>query len=155
VPDPVISSHAAGILQVDALDSGERVRGLVEGMRGHADIVEIAPRRWWLISGDGQRVGKPDGLAPGAAAIVDLSSSRIVLKLRHPRWRDVVAKGCGIDLAGADFARRGYAATLFARFNVLLRLAEGADGCDLYVARSCEGSLRRWLEDALVEFETA
>ncbi len=154
MPDPVISSHAAGILQVDALVYGEGVRERVEAVRG-ADILEIAPRRWWLLSRDGARLAAPDGLAPGAAAIVDLSSSRIVLRLRHPRWRDVVAKGCGIDVFGADFVRRRYAATLFARFNVLLRMPDGADGCDLYVARSGAESLRRWLEDALVEFETA
>jgi heterotetrameric sarcosine oxidase gamma subunit len=155
VPDAAISSHNAGIVQIAAFNgSGEAVSAIVGRMHDRADVVEIGPGRWWLISAD-DRAGALDGLDAGAAAVVDLSSSRIVVRLRHPRWRDVVAKGCGIDLSSARFVRQSYAATSFARFNVLLRVPDGKEGCDLYVARSCADSLRRWLEDALVEFGDA
>lgn len=155
VPDDVISRHPAHIVELTAFtDSDGPVPRWIDAVATGRDVAHVAPRRWWILS-ERPLDAVTSGLDPEAVAAVDLSSSRVVLRLRHPRWRDVIAKGCGIDLAGEAFVERLYAVTKLAHFDVLLRAPQAAGGCDLYVSRSYADSLGGWLKDALAEFETA
>ncbi len=161
--EAIVSRHEAGILQVAAFfGHGEAVAQFVSTIAGARklrvvpsertiDVIEVAPSRWWvLFNGD-----RPccDGLEPVEGCAVDLSSSRLRLALRHPRWREVLAKGCGIDLTGRHFTMAGHAMTAIGHYNVLLRVPEGIEGCDIYVGRSLALDLASWLADAVLEFE--
>lgn len=155
VPDEVISCHAAHIVELTAFtESDGPVRRWIDAIATRHDVAHVAPGRWWILS-EARLGAVTDGLDPKAVATVDLSSSRVAFRLRHPRWCDVIAKGCGIDLAGAAFVERSYAFTKLAHFDVLLRARQAAGGCDLYVSRSYADSLGGWLKDALAEFEKA
>lgn len=88
------------------------------------------------------------------AAIVDQSDATIVLRVRGPRVRDVLATGLPVDLHPRAFAVGDAAQTLCAHIGVLVwRLADGdGDGADggavfeLATPRSTIGSFRHWFE---------
>jgi heterotetrameric sarcosine oxidase gamma subunit len=159
VADPFVSRHEAGILQFSAFaGQGEAATKFIASIDGEAlgvssavDVIEIAPFRWWMLF-EAERPGL-ESLPASTGAIVDLSSSRVRVALRHPRWRAVLAKGCGVDLTGRHFTARRYAMTALGHYNVLLRALGDAEGCDVYVGRSLVQSLENWLSDSMLEFE--
>ena len=111
----------------------------------------------WLITAPG---GKDDGLAGRLngvlaghhASAVDVSDARTVIVLRGARARDVLAKGCGLDLHPRQFRPGRCAQTGLARAFVLIHQTSGAPAYDIYVDRSFAEYLWTWLEDAATEF---
>jgi sarcosine oxidase subunit gamma len=95
-------------------------------------------------------------LADVHAAIVDVSDGRVGLRLAGPNARDVLAKGCPLDLHPRAFAVGRCAQSLLAKASVLLHLLDDDAGrgptFDLYVARSFAPYLWAWLEDAGREY---
>lgn len=96
--------------------------------------------------------GALDGLHAGATVLTD---SRTVIGLRGPAARDVLAKGCPLDLHPAAFPAGTCAQSLVGQVDVLLHLHRDGARFDLYVLRSYADHLWRWLEDAGAEFGTA
>ena len=96
----------------------------------------------WLVVGD-----EPFELPAGAGSVVDLSANRVVLELRGPDARDVLAAGCALDLHPRAFGPGRCAQTLLARANVILEQT-AADAFRVYVRPSFAGYLRDWLNDA-------
>ncbi len=110
----------------------------------------------WLLIGD-RRAGFSDALAGLAnlAAVSDQSDSRAVLSLSGPRVRDLLAKGCMIDLHPAAFPAGAAALTSIAHMPVALwRSADGADGpvFEIMAPRSMAGSFWSWLSASAAEF---
>ena len=95
-------------------------------------------------------------LADSHTALTEVTDGRIALALAGPSARDLLAKGCPLDLHPRSFKPGHCAQTLLAKANILLHLREGdppADPTfDLYVARSFAPYLWTWLEDAGLEY---
>ncbi len=95
-------------------------------------------------------------LAGSHFALTEVTDGRIALALAGPSARDVLAKGCPLDLHPRTFKPGDCAQTLLAKANVLLHLRAAdppADPTfDLYVARSFAPYLWSWLEDAGLEY---
>ncbi|MFO1350934.1 MAG: sarcosine oxidase subunit gamma family protein [Gammaproteobacteria bacterium] len=88
------------------------------------------------------------------AAVVDVSSGFVVITLGGRRARDVLAKGCSLDLHLKAFRHGQCAQTLLAKAGVLLRPC--ADGTmEITVRRSFAEYLWMWLEDAAWEYGLA
>jgi len=88
-------------------------------------------------------------LADTGAVAVDVSHARTVLRVRGPACRDVLAKGCPLDVDGL---RAGdCAATVVSHFNVLVH-CDGPDSFDLYVTRSLALAFFEWLLHAGMEY---
>jgi sarcosine oxidase subunit gamma len=106
----------------------------------------------WLVAGDG-----PLGLdlPPGAGSVVDLSANRVVLELRGPAARDVLAAGCALDLHPRAFGPGRCAQTLLARAAVILEQTSDEPAYRIYVRPSFAGYLRDWLDDASDAARTA
>lgn len=86
------------------------------------------------------------------AAITDVSDARVVFRVGGAAARELLAKGCSLDLHPRAFGPGACAQTLLARVPVLLhRPGETAD-IDVYVGRSFAGHLRTWMTDACLEF---
>ncbi|HEX9584259.1 MAG TPA: sarcosine oxidase subunit gamma family protein [Gammaproteobacteria bacterium] len=85
-------------------------------------------------------------------AAVDASSSRTVIRLSGDRARDVLMKGCSLDLHPAVFAAGQCAQSSLARCHVLLHQTGDTPDYDVYVHRSFADYLWRWLEDAAAEY---
>ena len=90
------------------------------------------------------------------AAIVDVSDGRVALRLAGPNARDVLAKGCPLDLHPRAFPSGSCAQSLLAKAAVLIHLLDDdphrGPTFDLYVARSSAHYLFAWLEDAGCEY---
>ena len=97
-----------------------------------------------------------EALADSHCAITDVSDGRAALCLEGPSAREVLAKGCPLDLHPKAFPPGSCAQTLLGKADVLLHLradepAEGAS-FDLYVGRSFAQYLWAWVEDAGREY---
>ena len=88
-------------------------------------------------------------LSPAGAATVDLSHARTVLRLEGAMCRDVLAKGCPLDL---DTMTPGDCApSVVSHFSVLLH-CDGDDAFELYVTRSFAVAFLDWVLRAGAEF---
>ena len=82
-------------------------------------------------------------------------AQRIGLRLTGLRVRDVLAKGCSIDLHPRVFGRGRSAQTALGQAGVvLLALSDAADDVVVLVRSSFAGYLADWLLDAALEFTT-
>lgn len=85
-------------------------------------------------------------------AVVDLSSGLSVIEIEGDRARDLLSKGCGLDLDRSAFVYPRCARTRFAQVAVLIDALEDPDSFDLYVAASHTHHLNDWLYHAALEF---
>jgi sarcosine oxidase, subunit gamma len=97
-----------------------------------------------------------EALAGSPTALTEVSDGRIALTLAGPSARDLLAKGCPLDLHPGTFEPGQCAQSLLAKADVLLHLRaddhEAGPTFDLYVARSFAHYLWSWLEDAGREY---
>lgn len=90
---------------------------------------------------------------PLGGSATDVSAQRIGLRLTGARVRDVLAKGCSIDLHPRVFARGSSAQTLLGQAGVvLMALSDAGDDYVVLVRSSFAGYLADWLLDAALEF---
>ncbi len=124
-------------------------------------LLWLGPDEWLLAVPERAAAGVGEALRTAQAgvhmAVVDTTDARTVLLLAGPRARDVLAKGCPLDVHPRAFAVDHCAQTLLARAHVLLHrihdLPEDAGPAfELYVHRSFADYLWHWLEDAAGEY---
>jgi len=84
---------------------------------------------------------------------VDVSAQRTTVRLRGARARDVIAKGCSLDLHPSVFGQGGAAQTTLGRAGVvLIPLSDNGTDYRLIVRSSFARYLADWLIDAAEEF---
>ena len=114
----------------------------------------------WLLSSTTETPGELEAriraaVLPLGGAVVDVSAQRIGLRLTGARVRDVLAKGCSIDLHPRAFGRGSSAQTTLGQAGVvLLALSDAGDDVVVLVRSSFAGYLADWLLDAALEFTT-
>jgi len=108
-------------------------------------VFALSPSEWWLVSS-----GAPVAELP-ALRTIDLSEGRTVMRLAGPRARDVLAKGCGLDLHPSAFAAGRCTQTPVAHIGCVLHQVD-ATTWDFYVPRSYARHFWEWLTDAASEF---
>ena len=92
-------------------------------------------------------------VVPLGGSAADVSAQRIILRLTGERVRDVLARGCSIDLHPRVFRRGSSAQTTLAQAGiVLLALSDAGDDYLVFVRSSFAGYLADWLLDAALEF---
>jgi sarcosine oxidase, subunit gamma len=124
---------------------------------GDLTVLWLGPSEWLLV-GDVDPARLDSALAGTHHAMVDVTESRTVLRLSGPRVRDLLAKGCSLDLHQRVFAVGACAQSTLALTEMLLhRLPDPAEGpaFDVYVHRSSAGYLWQWLEVAAAEYGLA
>jgi sarcosine oxidase subunit gamma len=128
--------------------------------RGGLTALWLGPDAWLLTCPPDETLqlagGLRTALADVHAAITDVSDGRVALRLAGPSARDVLAKGCPLDLHPRVFAAGTCAQSLLAKASVLFHLldddARRGPTFDLYIARSFAHYLFAWLEDAGREY---
>ena len=134
--------------------------GTVNSRSGGPDILWLGPNEW-LVSGETgteqAMVAKlTKALAGQFAAVTDISESRAVIRLGGARARDVLAKGCPLDLHPKVFVPGSCAQTILGRADMLLHgftTGRGkAEAFHVYVGRSFAEYAWTWLEDAGREY---
>ncbi|MBM3490041.1 MAG: sarcosine oxidase subunit gamma [Alphaproteobacteria bacterium] len=158
------------IVRGDADDAGfragvERAFGLalplVAGTStGQAErcLLWLGPDEWLIRGPDGAdltgRLGQE--LGDVLHQRVAISDARALIGLGGERAREVLSKGCGLDLHPSLFRPGACTQTLLGRVGVLLHaLPADRPQFDLYVARSYADYLWHWLADAASEFGCA
>ena len=90
------------------------------------------------------------------AAVTEVGESLACIAVAGPRARDVIAKGCPLDLHPRVFGGTGHCAqSHLAKAAVTLHQVGDAPAFELYVRRSFSDYLWRWLEDAAREYGVA
>jgi sarcosine oxidase, subunit gamma len=123
---------------------------------GPRHILCLSPCEWllvlqeqWASSFDRHIAAAPP--EPGAV-LLDVTDGLAVVRVRGRAVRDVLAKGCGLDLHPQAFPAGRCARTRLAQLPVVIDCVDDSAGFDLYVARSHLRFLSDWLEDAAAEF---
>lgn len=120
-------------------------------------ILWLGPDEWLVVGAENVELGKKlEIIADGRhVAVSDVSESRAILKLSGARARDVLAKGCALDLHPSVFGPGQCAQSMLAQAHVILHQTSEAPDYDIYVHRSFAEHLWAWLEDASAEYGLA
>ena len=110
-------------------------------------ILWLAPNRWLVVSETCLNLDELKGIA----AINNIGGGRTILRLSGRNVRDLLRKGCPIDLDPQVFTAGHAFSTLLGKINVIIDCIE-ASTFDLYVARSYDQFLCNWLTQAAREF---
>jgi len=145
---PPVSAYFAGVplpLEPNRVASMRELRSL---WLGPDEWLVTAPER-----GTPDLLGRLTGALAGRhATAIDLSASRAVIEISGPRSRELLEKGCGLDLHPRAFAAGCCAQTLFVRLPVIIDQVASAPVYRLFVRRSAARWLCDWLIDAADEF---
>lgn len=120
---------------------------------GEIAVVWTDSRSWWIEKaidgqgGDAAFLDEVRRLLRGAASIVDRSHGLTALRVGGPRARDLLAKGCALDLHPRGFGIGRCAATEIAHAWTHLRQL-AADDFLLLTPRSYAEDLLAWTERA-------
>lgn len=150
-PDPAAADAVAGAIGCGLpLTPGTTAQG------PRASVLWLGPDEWLVVGAPGtegdlsQRLG--DALGGGLGTVVDVSANRTVIEVSGPRAREVLEKGCSIDLHPRAFGPGRCAQTLLARAQVILEQTGEEPTYRLFVRPSFSGYLAAWLMDAAIEF---
>lgn len=125
-------------------------------MRGDGMVlIGCAPRQWFALAegtGSTSAVARLTDALAGIASVVDHSSGKVVLRVTGPRARDVLAKGCPIDLDPRVFGPASAAATEIAHIGCQLWQVDERPTFDLTVNRSLAKSFWSWLTASAAEY---
>ena len=133
-------------------------------MRGSdITILALATDEWLIVtkSGKGAEPEKRlrNKLQDQHASVTSVGEARTVIRLAGNNARNLLAKGCPLDLHPSAFGPGVCAQTLLARTGMLLHClpsnSSKADLFDIYIARSFAEYAWSWIEDAGQEYGTA
>ena len=124
------------------------------GTGGRAAIW-LGPDEWLLVAPNGASLNVKEELQKATPdepwlSVVDVSHNYTALRLSGPRVRELLAKGCALDLHGSRFSAGDCAQTLLAKTRVILCAVD--DGSELWIRNSFAAYTLRWLLDASAEF---
>lgn len=151
-------------LRLDAADTGARdaaVRVLgfalplapnTSGGAGARSALWLGPDQWLVVAPAHDVPPLDTALAGHSASIVDVSDLRAVFQLAGPMSREVLRKGCAVDLHPRVFGTGAVALTALARVRAILCQLDQTPTYDVYVERSVAGYMQDWLCDAMHEY---
>lgn len=144
---------AAGILGIDALPGAAST--IVTG--DDASAIWFGPGEWLVTSRDRAAETLESELRHAVTghggAAVDVSAQRTTLRLRGGHARDVLAKGCSIDLHPKVFGPGAAVQTIVGQAAVVIvALSDNGTDYRILVRSSFARHLAEWLIDAAAEF---
>jgi sarcosine oxidase subunit gamma len=120
-----------------------------------AHVLCIGPGDWLIVSSEQPvprvRERVESDAAQQGLAIVDFTDGIASLEVRGPGVREVLSKGCGLDLHQRRFPAGQCARTRFAQVPVVIECLAEPLRFELTVARSYYRYLYVWLTDAATE----
>jgi sarcosine oxidase, subunit gamma len=124
---------------------------------GDTAVFWLGPDEWLVtgtaLSGPQLEAQLREAVSPHGGAAVDVSGQRTTLRLGGAHSRDVLSKGCALDLHPSVFGRGAAAQTMLGRAGVIVCTADGS-GADyrILVRSSFARYLADWLLDAAEEY---
>ena len=120
-----------------------------------ATAIWIAPHTWlviWPRSGGTDLLSAVRSACGDAAAVADQSSGKTVLRVSGGRARDVLAKGCRIDLHPRAFGPGRAAVTLIAHVHGIIVQRDAVPTFDVIVPSTLAGHVFEWLCVSAAEY---
>ncbi len=125
----------------------------------------LGPDEWLVVTPTGAEGETTEALRRALAgrhaavtavtAVTDVSEGRAVIALSGANARDVLMKGCPLDLHPRAFKPGQCAQSTFAKALVIIHQTSAAPAYHIYVERSFADYLWMWLEDAAAEYGLA
>ena len=119
----------------------------------------LGPDEWLIITptdGESAIVASIDGaLGDMHSSITDQTGGQTIIRISGPSARDLLAKGCTLDLHPTVFGPGRCAQTLVAKAMATIVYVDDTPTFDLVVRRSFADYLRSWLQDAALEYGLA
>ncbi len=130
-----------------------------EILSGAPRVLCMGPQEWLLVSQEHDATGlrahiEPD-LATQCLVLADLTDGFAVFEVSGPAARQVLSKGCGLDLHSRTLNAGQCGRTRFAQISVIVECLDAHPRFQLYVGRSYARYLYAWLTDAATEFSGA
>ena len=125
---------------------------------GDADlsVLWLGPDEWLIFTppdGESAVVTSLEGaLGDTLSSVTDVTGGQTVIRLSGANARNLLAKGCPLDLHPRVFGPGRCAQTLVAKAMVTIYHVDDAPTFDLVIRRSFADYLRAWLQDAAQEF---
>ncbi|NUP36561.1 MAG: sarcosine oxidase subunit gamma family protein [Streptomyces sp.] len=122
---------------------------------GPHTVVWLGPDEWLVLSqAESTAVAAElrDALAGAPGSVVDVSANRTTLELSGPAARQVLDKGCPLDLHPRAFGPGQAVSTTVGPVAVLLWQVDDAPTYRLFPRSSFADYLARWLIDAMSEY---
>ncbi len=127
--------------------------------KGGRAALWLGPDEWLIVTPPGSEGETADALRTALkaqhCAVTEISDGRAVIGLSGARAREVLMKGCPLDLHARAFQAGHCAQSTLAKALVILHQTSDAPDYDIYVERSFADYLWAWLEDAAAEFDLA
>ena len=125
-------------------------------VEGGAAALWLGPDEW-LITGAHERASSLEAglrtrLGAHKGSVVDVSAMRTILRLEGTSAREVLMKGCRLDVHPRAFAAGQCRQTLLAKADVVLHQIDDAPIYEIYVRHSFAHYLASWLLDAMSEY---
>ncbi|GAB92989.1 sarcosine oxidase subunit gamma [Gordonia rhizosphera] len=123
-------------------------------------VIWFGPQEWLVTSttrgGEELETQLREAIGDHSGAAVDVSAQRTTLRLRGARARDVLAKGCSLDLHPSVFTVGAAAQTMLGLAAVvLIPLDDAGTDYRIIVRSSFARYLADWLLDAATEYSVA
>ncbi|MEU3851085.1 sarcosine oxidase subunit gamma family protein [Streptomyces sp. NPDC029554] len=122
---------------------------------GRHTLFWLGPDEWLVLSrADGAALTTElrEALGPDPGSVVDVSAHRTTLELGGPAARQVLEKGCPLDLHPRAFGPGRAVSTTVGQVAVLLWQVDDRPVYRLFPRSSFADHLGRWLIDAMAEF---
>jgi sarcosine oxidase, subunit gamma len=124
---------------------------------GDLMVLWLGPDEWLIVGPEGAAAPTEtmlrDAMGEEFGAVTDVSCQRTIVEVSGPRARDVLAKGCAIDLHPRSFGRGQCAQTLLARTQIVLVCRDASTPRYWLMVRSSFARyLADWLADAAGEY---
>lgn len=124
--------------------------------RDNRTLAWVGPNEWLLHTPEGEeeavKVALNDALADKRAAVVDVSDYYTVIRVEGPQARDLLAKGCPLDLHPSKFGPGDCAGSLFIKALIHLIQTDETPAYTLQVRWSVADYLWRNLVRAAEEW---
>lgn len=119
-------------------------------------ILWLGPDEWLVVTPPGEQADMEAGLRKALAdlhvSVVDTSDARTTIRLHGADARNVLMKGCPLDLHPRVFRPGQCAQSLLAKADAIIHQIDDAPTYDIYVLCSFSRYLWDWLADAAREF---
>tara|TARA_E500000331_G_scaffold358171_1_gene423192 strand:- start:5636 stop:6262 length:627 start_codon:yes stop_codon:yes gene_type:complete len=129
-------------------------------VKDHTKILWLGPNEWLIIN---SLSTKPlfkrlcTSMKKLHSAVTEVGDGKTTIRLSGPNARQVLSKGCSLDLHSEEFLPGHCAQTILGRSDIVVsRMPDAANIniFDITVARSYAAYTWAWLEDAAQEFES-
>ncbi len=152
--DPDDTGFTTVVREVVGCDLPTGANTVLRNGHRQRSILWLGPDEWLIVGEEGSEVGAEltKAFSDRHVSVLDASANRVIIEISGPGAREVLARGCSLDLHPREFATDQCAQTLLAQVQIILEQTTNAPTFRIYVRPSFSRYLADWLLNAVSEF---